>query len=159
MRRKDREVTDIKHIEDIIQACDCCRIGLVDHGKAYIVPLSFAYVRNDEDDRKGHFYFHGASQGRKLDIIRQNPEAGFELDTNYMLQEGNTACGYSCRYQSVIGSGRIHILDEAEEKIKGLNHIMQHYSGKADWEYDMRMIEAITVLRLDVEELSCKEHE
>lgn len=158
MRRKDREVTDIKYIDAIIQSCDCCRIGLVDQGQAYLVPLSFGYVRDEEDDKKGHFFFHGASQGRKLDIIRQNPNAGFELDTNYMLKEGETACGYSCCYQSVIGSGRIYILHEAEEKIKGLNHIMQHYSKKTDWEYDTRMIEAVTVLRMDVEELSCKEH-
>ncbi len=61
MRRKDREVTDQKKIEEIIQACDCCRIGLADDGKAYIVPLSFAYVR---EGGKGCFYFHGASRGR-----------------------------------------------------------------------------------------------
>lgn len=156
MRRKDREVTDQKKIEEIIQACDCCRIGLADDGKVYIVPLSFAYVR---ESGKECFYFHGAPQGRKLDIIRRNGLAGFELDTGCQLQEAEIACGYSCRYQSVIGSGRITIIEEREEKLKGLNHIMGHYSGRSDWSFDERMADMVTVLRLDIEELSCKEHE
>lgn len=156
MRRKDREVTDPKRIEEIIKACECCRIGLADAGKVYIVPLSFAYV---QEGKKRCFYFHGASQGRKLDLIRRNAVAGFELDTNYQLKEDGKACGYSCRFQSVIGSGRILIVEDAAEKRQGLIHIMQHYSGKSDWQFDDRMADAVAVLRLDVEELSCKEHE
>lgn len=156
MRRKDREVTDPKRIEAIIQSCECCRIGLVDEGKAYIVPLSFGYV---QEEGRHCFYFHGASQGRKLDIIRSNDSAGFELDTHYQLQEDGKACGYSCLFQSVIGSGRIRIVEDADEKRNGLQQIMQHYSGKSDWNFDERMVELVTVLQLDVEELSCKEHE
>lgn len=156
MRRHDREVTDQDRIEAIIQSCECCRIGLVEDGKAYIVPLSFAYV---QEEGRGCFYFHGASEGRKLTIIRENPHAGFELDTNYKLHPNDKACGYSCRFQSVIGSGRISMVDEDGEKRNGLAAIMEHYSGKSDWEFDSRMVDAVTVLRLDVEELCCKEHE
>lgn len=77
MRRKDREVTDPERIREIIKSCDCCRIGLVDDGVPYIVPLSFGYVQEGE---MGCFYFHGASQGRKLELSRQNGTAGFELE-------------------------------------------------------------------------------
>ena len=38
MRRSDREVTDLQTIKEIIRACDCCRLGLCDAGKVYIVP-------------------------------------------------------------------------------------------------------------------------
>ena len=41
MRRKDREVTDFSRMLEIVQRCDCCRIGLVEDGEAYIVPLNF----------------------------------------------------------------------------------------------------------------------
>lgn len=156
MRRKDREVTDPKRIREIIKSCDCCRIGLVDDGVPYIVPLSFGYV---QEGAMGCFYFHGASQGRKLELIRQNGTAGFELDTRYELQAADKACGYSCKFQSVIGSGRITIVEDPAGKREGLNHIMGHYSGRSDWGFDERMVDAVTVLRLDIEELSCKEHE
>ena len=33
MRRKDREVTDSKIIEDIIRRCTCLRIGFYDDGE------------------------------------------------------------------------------------------------------------------------------
>ena len=41
MRRKDREVTDFDKMMEILSACDCCRLGLVDENGAYIVPLNF----------------------------------------------------------------------------------------------------------------------
>lgn len=44
MRRKDKEIIDKEKIEQIIQSCDCCRIGLVDKDKPYIIPLNFAYI-------------------------------------------------------------------------------------------------------------------
>ena len=44
MRKKDREIIDKEKIEQIIQSCDCCRIGLVDKDKPYIIPLNFAYI-------------------------------------------------------------------------------------------------------------------
>ena len=43
MRRKDREITDFNKMLDIMEACDCCRIGLADKSEAYIVPLNFGY--------------------------------------------------------------------------------------------------------------------
>ena len=47
MRRKDREIIDPVHIQDIMQRCDVCRIGFNDEGEVYIVPLNFGYVNND----------------------------------------------------------------------------------------------------------------
>ena len=43
MRRKDREVKELSEITRIIDSSDCCRLGLVDKGKAYIVPMNFGY--------------------------------------------------------------------------------------------------------------------
>ena len=74
MRRKDREITDSDRIQEIIDACQCMRIAFADGACAYIVPVNFGY------DKAGKaFYFHGAAQGRKIDLIRQNGYAGFEL--------------------------------------------------------------------------------
>ena len=39
MRRKDREVTDIEKIKEILDACKVSRIGLMDQGKVYICLL------------------------------------------------------------------------------------------------------------------------
>lgn len=103
MRRKDREVIKDEEIDKIISNCYCCRLGFQDEGNIYMVPLSFGYEKNNG---RRIFYFHSAKEGRKIDLIRKNHYAGFELDTNYKLKEGTKACSYSARFQSVTGSVR-----------------------------------------------------
>ena len=59
-------------IRAVIAACDCCRLGLCDHGRAYIVPLDFGFA---EREGRYTFYFHSAKEGRKISLIR---ESGWE---------------------------------------------------------------------------------
>jgi putative nitroimidazole resistance protein len=155
MRRKDREVTDFIKIADIIDRCNCCRIGFNDNGCVYIVPLNFGY---EKKDNTFVFYFHGANKGRKIDLIHKNPNVGFEMDTNYKLNEGDIACEYSARFQSVIGNGVVEFVNDSAEKINGLNLIMKHNTGKGDWSFDEKMLSAVTVFKLNVTSISCKEH-
>lgn len=43
MRREDREITDFDAMLQIVQDCDCCRLGLAENGTVYIVPLNFGW--------------------------------------------------------------------------------------------------------------------
>lgn len=158
MRRKDREVTDAAKIEDIIRQCSCCRIGFCDDGEVYIVPLNFGYeIVNDIYI----FYFHGAKEGRKIELIRKNPHVGFEMDTDaavYKKGESDLACTYTARFQSVIGNGIVQTVSETEEKRHGLALLMAHSTGKSDFTFDEKAVETVSVFRLTVMKLSCKEH-
>ena len=69
-----------------------------------------------------------------------------------------TSCNHSARFQSVIGTGRVSFVDAAEERKAALQSIMRHNTGRDDWEFSDAMAEAVRILRLDVTELSCKEH-
>ncbi|MBW7571299.1 pyridoxamine 5'-phosphate oxidase family protein [Caproiciproducens faecalis] len=155
MRRQDREITDPRKIDEIILACDCCRLGFADENGVYIVPLNFGYA---SADGKRSFYFHGAKEGRKIDLINQTGRAGFELDTKHEVTGGETACDYSFRYQSVIGQGTVSLLTDAEEKKAALQLIMAHYSDKSDWAFPDTAVRAVAVFQLKVSELACKEH-
>ena len=156
MRRKDREITDPETIQQILSSCRCCRLGLCDQGKAYIVPLNFGCALGD-----GTYvlYFHGAQEGRKIDLIRKTGWAGFEMDTGYQLNEADQACGYSAAFQSIIGGGRVSFIEDPEEKKKALCCIMAHNTSRSDWVFPEAALKATCVYKLDVEELSCKEHE
>lgn len=156
MRRKDREITSQKKINEIIQACHCCRLGFCDNGKVYIVPLNFGFEYTDE---KRIFYFHGAKEGRKIDLIKRNGYAGFELDTNYQLHTADTACQHSAAYQSIIGEGRIFLIEDPVQKEKALQFIMFHQTHNDDWVISEKMLKTVSVFKLEVTELSCKEHE
>ena len=132
MRRKDREITDKSSIEDFISKHEIIRIGLIDNGEVYIVPVNYGYTCSNGAYT---FYFHGAKAGRKYELAKSNPSVGFEIDGNYELVEGKRPCDYSAKYQSIIGNGKLKILEDLEEKKKGLNAIMKQNTGKTDFEY------------------------
>ena len=159
MRRKDREITDRQAIFGIIESCQCCRIGFHDDGEVYIVPLNFGFEYEEE---RIVLYFHGAKEGRKIDLIAKSPRVGFEMDTNYEVYAKNnsgTACTYTARFQSVIGTGKVSIVSDANEKKHGLLLLMRHMTKKSEWSFDEKMLNAVAVFKLEVEKLSCKEHE
>lgn len=47
MRRQKCEVTDPVKIEQIIKKAGVVHLGMVDEGKAYIVPLYYGYIYKD----------------------------------------------------------------------------------------------------------------
>ncbi len=156
MRRADRQVTDPGKIARMIAACDCCRVGFADEGGVYIVPLNFGFVARGA---LGTLYFHGAKEGRKADLIAARPQVGFEMDCGHTLRAAGRACGYSFSYWSVIGTGVIAPVEQAEEKKQALAAIMSHYAPQQDWEFTDEQADAVSVFRLDIGTLSCKAHE
>lgn len=153
MRRKDRQVLELDRILDIMYRCDTARIALVDEGKPYIVPLNFGY---EVEDKTLCLYFHCAQAGRKLDIIRKNPSACFEMDCSHKLITGSLACDCSMEYESVIGDGTIEILTDSDCIIKGLDCIMKHYSDKRNFKYDEKYLNAVSVLKLTANSFTAK---
>ena len=153
MRRKDREVKDKALIEQFIAKEQIIRIAFYDNGDLYIVPLNYGFIY---ENNKYVFYFHGAKAGRKFELSKSSPMVGFEIDGEYELLQADVACNYSAKFQSVIGTGRLSIIEDYEEKIKGLNALMNHISGKSEWDYSKDMVNAVAVFRLEVDKLSCK---
>ena len=152
MRRKDREITDINCIAAFLAKEQILRIAFYDEGDIYIVPVNYGYSY----DEQYTFYFHGAKAGRKYELAKKTPKVGFEIDGDYTLLTGEMACDFSATFQSVIGTGTLSIVENTEEKIKGLNAIMQQTTSKEEWDYSKEMLEAVAVFRLDVDKMSCK---
>ncbi len=155
MRRADREILDEKKIDEIICKCKICRVGFNDSGKVYIVPLNFGYVN---EDGKRVFYFHSAKEGRKVDLAYSKPIVGFEMDTSYELWKADIACEFSAGYQSIIGDGRMSVIEDIDLKQKALTEIMAMNTGKRDWSFAPQMIDTVAIFKLEVMNISCKEH-
>ena len=153
MRRKDREITDNSSIEAFIAKEKILRIAFYDNGDIYIVPVNYGYIN---DNGKYNFYFHGAKAGRKYELAKNSPKVGFEIDGNYELLEADTACDFSAKFQSVIGTGKLSLLEDKDEKIRGLNALMKQTTARPEWGYKDEMLGSVAVFRLDVEKLTCK---
>ncbi|MBE6844142.1 MAG: pyridoxamine 5'-phosphate oxidase family protein [Ruminococcus sp.] len=153
MRRSDREIKDLNLIEKFIAKEQILRIAFYDDGDIYIVPVNYGYVYENNCFR---FYFHGAKAGRKFELSQKKPKIGFEIDGNYELTDGDIACDYSAKFQSVIGTGTLGIVDDKDEKILGLNKLMKQTTGNERWSYSDEMFRVTAIFRLDVDKMSCK---
>ena len=102
MTRREREVTDPNEILKILDTCKIVHVGLVDDGQPYVLPMCYGYTM---DDGELTLYLHGATTGYKLDVIRANPTACFEMECDVVPFEGEVACQYGICYSSIIGKG------------------------------------------------------
>jgi nitroimidazol reductase NimA-like FMN-containing flavoprotein (pyridoxamine 5'-phosphate oxidase superfamily) len=152
MRKSDREITDIIEIESIIKESDVCRIALADGNIPYIVTMNFGYSGGKEK----YLFFHCAKEGRKLDMIRKNNYACFEMDTGHGLKAGTQACDFSMAYSSVVGYGFISFVSDEKEKLNCLMQIMAHYTDRKDLTFRTDSISRTTVLRLEIKEMTGK---
>lgn len=129
MRRKDREITNLDEIVEIIKRCDVCRIAINDEIYPYILPVNFGLEIVDEDII---IYIHGSNQGTKHDLIQKNNKVSFELDCAHklILPSGEEGCTSSMTYESVIGQGEMILLSD-EQKEHALTVILDHYKIEA----------------------------
>ena len=157
MRRKDREITETVKKQEIIEACKVCRLGFADEGGVYIVPMNFGYCYEEE---RLVLYFHGAKEGRNIKLVRKEPSVGIEMDCGHELVEGRLACQYSYHYASIIGRGKAAEVVEPEEKLKALGLIMKHQTGKEfdEFETNPKLEKAVAIIRVEVEDYSCKQY-
>ena len=154
MRRKDREIQDINEKLTLLKKCKVCRLGLCEHKVPYIVPLNFGYSFMHTVLT---LYFHSAPEGKKIDMLRANPNACFEIDAEHELVRHENACNYSFRYASLIGSGTVSFIDDPEEKRHALNALMQHQTGEAkSFDFKDEEIACVLVFKLTVSEFSGK---
>ena len=70
MRRKDREVTNIIEILQIVEKAKVLHLALFDADYPYIVPLHYGY---EYTEGILIFYMHCAKEGHKLDLLNRNP--------------------------------------------------------------------------------------
>ena len=155
MRRKDKEIIDINEILDIIGKCKYCRLGLSENNTPYIIPLNYGF---SYDNNKLIFYFHSAKEGKKLDIIQKNNNACFEIDCDTRLIEGEKPCDYGYEFKSIIGFGKIIIIETIEGKTKGLNYLMKHQTGKEiNYNYKNNELNNVIIFKMEIEELTGKQ--
>ena len=128
MRRNDREVTDIKGIEEILQECKTCHIAMVDRGTPYVVPLNYGYKILDGNVLE--LYFHSALEGRKLEVLKRNNKVCFEMSYEGELVHSETPCNSGYYFASVIGFGEAVFIEDIGEKYEALSVMFKHQTGK-----------------------------
>jgi nitroimidazol reductase NimA-like FMN-containing flavoprotein (pyridoxamine 5'-phosphate oxidase superfamily) len=148
MRRKDQEIVDWGVIDSIIGKAQVCRLALSDGDQPYVVPMCFGY------DGK-NLYFHSAGEGKKIEILKKNPKICFEIEGDCEIEKGKAACDWGMIYKSVIGFGTISFIDDIDSKRKALDVIAKKYAHES-FTYPEKAVEKVTVIKVDIEEISGK---
>lgn len=153
MRRKDREVTNIDEIKQIIERAKILHLGLFDSEYPYIVPLHYGY---ELTEGSLVFYLHSAKEGHKLDLIRVNPNVCIEMECDVnLVSGGEVPCKYGATFSSVIGHGRAEVIDDVQEKIKGLVLLMKNQTGQ-EFTINEQMASTVEVIKVVVYEFTAK---
>ena len=151
LRRQERQITEKSKIESIIMQCDVCRIAFADNNIPCIVTMNFGYLPEQQC-----IYFHSAREGRKISLIAKNNYVCFEMDTNHVLTKAEKACNWGMKYSSIVGYGRLNIINDKAEKKNALDAIMSHYAGSGNFTYDEAIFVNTEVLRLNIETITGK---
>lgn len=152
MRRKEREITNMQQIREILDTCQVCRLAMQDEEGLYLVPLNFGYELEGETLT---LYFHSAKEGRKITALSPSAPVCFEMDCSHHLVSGDAPCAYTYEFQSIIGSGTAVIVEDFEEKQHALAVLMKHMSGK-DFEFTEPMTDLISVIKVQTSNFTGK---
>jgi hypothetical protein len=151
MRRSEKAMNGRAAIDAVIRDSRVCRIGMVDDGEPYVVPVCFGY------DGEA-LYFHGAAEGRKVGILVRNPRVCFEFDVCLGVVAADEACKFGLQYRSVMGTGTVRRLEDAAEKRRGLGLIMAQYAPGA-FTFSDDQVAKICVFRIAIEAVTGKHAE
>ena len=148
VRRKDKEMTDPKWMENILKRGRVLHMGLAgEAGRPYVVTMSYAW-------RDGVIYMHGAPVGKKNDILAVNPRVCFQVALDVELAPAEVASKFSMKYRSVTGFGVVRTLMDPDEKREGLNILMDHFGGPHVDPKDVN--DRVWVARIDIEHMTGK---
>lgn len=149
MRNQKFLVSDQSEIETILQKALVLRLAMCHDNQPYIVPVNFGYS-------EGRVYFHSGLEGMKMDFLAANQRVCFEVDANVEMLPADKPCAWSVRSESVVGFGRAEVVQDQDERLKGLRLIVEHYAGPGDYDFPEEVLEQTAVVCIKVEQMSGK---
>jgi len=148
--RRNRQQLSIEECEQILGRCTSGVLALTgDGGYPYAVPLSYVYA-------DGVIIFHSAVEGHKVEAIRRDSRCSFCV----IEQDEIKPAEFTTYFRSVIAFGRIHILEDANDKVQALRLLGRRYSpgDERGLQHEIdKSLDHVLLLRLDIDHLSGKQ--
>ncbi|MEO9209573.1 MAG: pyridoxamine 5'-phosphate oxidase family protein [Ginsengibacter sp.] len=141
------DVLNKEQIKEVITNNFIGHLGCHADGKSYIVPISYAF--------DGIHIYARTFEGRKVDMIRKNPQVCFQIDSMVAMND----------WQSVIIWGKVEELIEKTEREKGLDILLSRtlpnvssdtVKFSPEWPFptsDLSKIEGI-IFRISIDEIT-----
>lgn len=149
--KRDPAIKDIENqqeLETIIAKCKICHVGFSADNKPYVLGFNFGYHQQT-------IYLHTLGEGKKMQILAQNPEVcvAFDTDHNIFARHEQVACSYRMAYRSVLAYGKAEIVTNYDEKMFGLKTMMSHYAQR-DFKFSKPAVDNITIIKIPVRKMT-----
>lgn len=161
MRRSEFDIKNHEALLELLASCEYGTLCLSDEKTPYGVPLNFAWWEEG-------IVFHGAKEGKKVELITRNPKAYFSVVKPYAFipshfSHTTSACPATQFFASVSLEGEVSVLENSAEKAKGLNALIQKLQPEGHYEtisetnpIYTKMLEATAVFYLKAKQTSFK---
>ncbi len=142
-----KDITDLDELESIIKQCKSCHVGMVDGNMPYVLGFNFGY-------KDKVIYLHSLAYGKKIEILKQNPNVSVEFDTDhhFFSRHEQVACSWRMAYRSVIVNGKAEFVNDYDQKLEALTILMSHYSNK-EFSFNKPSVDNILIIKIPVEEI------
>ena len=148
MRRKEREMNRDDALL-VIDEAEYATLAMADaQGCPYCVPVNLVRVGES-------LYFHAAQQGKKTDILRQNPRvcACFVCGVEILQSK------YTTRYRCAVVTGMAYEVTEPSQKTKALFALSQRFCPDFLDQFDQKLarcLPAPAVWEIQIETITGK---
>lgn len=161
IRRAEFSVNDKLAIKKILDTCKYGTLCLSEGEYPYGVPLNFVWVEDA-------IIFHGAKEGKKCEIIQNNPNALFNVVKPYSFipsyfSDTKSACPATQFFASITIRGVVETINDLSQKAKYLNALMEKMQPEKGYDFIevknniyTKALEKTALFKLDAANVSVK---
>ncbi|NIP41723.1 MAG: pyridoxamine 5'-phosphate oxidase family protein [candidate division Zixibacteria bacterium] len=145
------KVTELGWMKQLLAEEEVGHLAMSDNGEPYIVPINYAYL-------DGRIVLHCSMTGKKLDLIRKNPNVCFAVNRHpdKVKYHAEKRCHY--RYHSVIAYGKAKFVESAQDRLTWIKRYRKYFNNRLDWQMlendDIKSALRCGIILIDIEEMT-----
>jgi nitroimidazol reductase NimA-like FMN-containing flavoprotein (pyridoxamine 5'-phosphate oxidase superfamily) len=123
LRRSEKALDDPKEIERVLASIKIMTVACCSGNEPYLFTVDFAW-----DPQTRDLWFHCATEGRKMGILRTNPRvcATIVEDRGYIKGE----CDHA--FRSLVVEGNAEVVTDLSEKRRGLKLLVEKFEPEPE---------------------------
>ena len=120
IRQEKLQCIDNERVNQFLSVARTGCLGLSDGENPYVVPLNFIWMNNT-------LYFHGAAQGRKINLIQANRNCCFTIYEDYGTMVDPVPAKTDSAYMSVMLFGVLEEVSDLKEATAAMQAMLDKY--------------------------------
>jgi nitroimidazol reductase NimA-like FMN-containing flavoprotein (pyridoxamine 5'-phosphate oxidase superfamily) len=151
LRRKEKEITAISELKNILKSTKYITIAMCHQNEPYLVTLSHGY-----DEGENCIFFHCSKEGKKVDVLEKNPLVWGQaiMDLGYVKGK----CDHL--FSSVQFQGTVSFPESTDEKRHALTVMIRALEDNPqevlDEQVTEKAVKRVRIGRIDIQYMSGK---